>query len=265
MINAVVTYQHIPRSMQRLRAELPGVAARVLTEFARVGADATQRSIPQAFDRPTPFTVRRVQWQAASRADLQSVVAIPDSGEAGGRGTSEYMRPGALGAARRNQKKTEYLLSLRGVLPAGWVMAPGSFMADKRDGYGNVPGSYYKQVIRALQIRQAGDRYFKGVSKASRARAARMRVSDEFFAVGPGANASGNTAHLTPGIYRVVGRNGDRLDQYFVFKPRAAYKQRLNMPEVVQQAVQARAPAVWQSVMRDTAARVLEKAGRTAA
>ena len=41
MINAVVSYQHVPRSMRRLRAELPGVAARMLTEFARVGVPLT--------------------------------------------------------------------------------------------------------------------------------------------------------------------------------------------------------------------------------
>lgn len=265
MFNTVVSYQHIPRSLRRVRAELPSIGARMLTEFSRIGADATQRAMPQAFDRPTPFTVRRVQWVAASKAELKSATVIPDSGDGNGRQTSEYMRPGALGAARRNQKKTEFLLSQRGILPAGWVLAPGSFMQDKKDGYGNVPGSYYKQVIRALQIRQAGDRYFKGVSKASRARAVRMGVTEEFFAVGGGSNSSGNPGHLRPGIYRVTGRRGDGLDQYFVFKPRAAYRQRLDMPKSVTEAVAVKAPSVWQSVMRDVGARMIEKAGRAAA
>lgn len=266
MFKTVVSYQHVSRSLRRLRAELPGIGARILTEFSRVGADATQRAMPQAFDRPTPFTVKRVLWQAATKTDLRSATVIPDSNEAAGRSTSEYMRPGALGAARRAQKKTEYLLSRQGFLPAGWVMVPGSFMKDKKDGHGNVPGSYYKQVIRSLQIRQAGDRYFKGISKASQARAARMGVASEFFAVGQGRNtlAKGG-GWLPPGVYRRAGRKGDRLEQFFVFMPRASYKKRLDMPQVVLSAVQARAPAVWQSVMRDVAARVLEKAGRAAA
>lgn len=266
MINAVVSYQHVPRSMRRLRAELPGVAARMLTEFARVGTDATQRAMPQSFDRPTPFTVKRVLWQAATRTDLRSATVIPDSNEAAGRPTSEYMRPGALGAARRNQKRTEHLLSRRGFLPAGWVMVPGSFMKDKKDGYGNVPGSYYKQVITSLQLRNKGERYFKPISKASQARAARMGAAAEFFAVGQGRNtlAKGG-GWLPPGVYRRAGRRGDRLEQYFVFMPRAAYKKRLDMPQVVLRAVQDKAPAVWQSVMRDVATRVMEKAGRASA
>ncbi|MBS3996604.1 MAG: hypothetical protein KGZ67_04605 [Hydrogenophaga sp.] len=266
MINSSVSYKHVTRSLKRLQAELPGVAARMLTEFARVGADATQRAMPQAFDRPTPFTVKRVLFSPATKTDLRSVTGIPNSNDAAGKPTSEYMRPGALGAARRNQKKTEFLLSKRGFLPPGWVMVPGSFMKDKKDGFGNVPGSYYKQVIRSLQIRQQGDRYLKGISKASQARAARMGVASEFFAVGQGRNtlAKGG-GWLPPGVYRRAGRKGERLEQYFVFMPRAAYKKRLDMPKVVTQAVKDKAPAVWQSVMRDVAARVIEKAGRASA
>lgn len=265
MLTPVVSYQHVSRSMRQLGAELPGVAARMLTEFARVGTDATQRAMPQAFDRPTPFTVKRVLFVPATKTDLRSATVIPDSMDAAGKSTSEYMRPGALGAARRHQKKTEFLLSRRGFLPVGWVMVPGSFMKDKRDGFGNVPGSYYKQVIRSLQIRQAGDRYFKGVSKASQARASRMGVVSEFFPVGQGRNtlAKGG-GWLPPGVYRRAGRKGERLDQFFVFMPRASYRKRLDMPQVVFSAVQSKAPAVWQSVMRDVAIRVLEKAGRAA-
>lgn len=266
MLTPVVSYQHASRSMRRLRAELPGVAARMLTEFARVGVDATQRAMPQAFDRPTPFTVKRVLFAPATKTDLRSATVIPDSEEARGKPTSEYMRPGSLGAARRNQKRTEFMLSDRGFLPPGWVMVPGSFMKGKKDGYGNVPGSYYKQVIRSLQIRKPGDRYFKAISKASQARAARMGVASEFFAVGQGRNtlAKGG-GWLPPGVYRRRGKTGDRLEQYFVFMPRASYKKRLDMPQVVVTAVQAKAPAVWQSVMRDVATRVMEKAGRASA
>lgn len=239
------------------------MASRLLTEFARVGADATQRAMPQAFDRPTPFTVSRVVWNPATREKLRSVVGIPDSEEGGGRPRSEYLRPGALGATRRSQRRTEFLLSKRGFLPGGWVMVPGSFLKNKKDGYGNVPGSYYKQVIRSLQIRSPGDRYFKGISKASQGRAARMGTDSEFFAVGQGRNTlNKGGGWLPPGVYRRAGRKGERLEQYFVFMPRASYKKRLDMPKAVGEAVRQKAPAVWRSVMRDVATRVMEKAAR---
>lgn len=260
MFTVTVSYLPVQRSLRALSREVPGIAARMLTEFARVGTTAIQTEMPRAFDRPTPFTVRRVSWKAAERTTLRSVVGIPESLEQSGKPTSEYMRPGVLGAARRNQKKTEFLLSKRGFLPPGWVMVPGSFLKNKLDGYGNVPGSYYKQVIRSLQIRESGDRYFKPVSKASQGRAARMGVASEFFAVGRGRNTlNKGGGWLPPGVYRRAGRRGDRLEQYFVFMPRASYEERLDMRKVVGDQVRAKAPAIWKSVMRDVALRVIER------
>jgi hypothetical protein len=260
MITATISYQHVPSSMRRLRAELPGVAARVLTEFARVGVAATQRAMPQAFDRPTPFTVDTVRFKAAERKDQSptSAVYIPKSNEDRGLPTSEYMRPGVLGAGRRNQKRSEAMLTRRGILPSGWALLPGSFTSKRKDAYGNVPGSYYKEIIQALQLRNPGEKYFKGISKASKRRAAIMGVGREFFAV------SSSGQGIAPGIYkRDYKKNGAPL-QYFVFRPAPSYRKRLDMPQVVLAAVQAKAPAVWQSIMRDVATRVIEKAGRGA-
>ena len=63
---------------------------------------------------------------------------------------------------------------------------------------------------------------------------------------------------LPPGVYRRVA-DGKKLQQYFKFMPRASYKQRLDMPALVVEAVKAKGPAIWTSVMRDVTTRVLEK------
>jgi hypothetical protein len=247
------------RGLRALSRELPGIGARVLTEFARASVPFVQRGMERAFDRPTPYTVSRVTAKFAERGNLRSVVGVPQSNDAAGRPKHEYLRPGALGAVRRNQKKTEFLLTRQGALPAGWIMTPGSFLKSKLDGYGNVPGSYYKQVIRSLQIRAPGDRYFKGVSKASAGRAAKMGVGSEFFAVGRGRNTMAKGGGwLPPGVYRRVA-DGKKLQQYFKFMPRAAYKRRLDMGALVVEAVKAKGPAIWKSVLRDVTTRVLEK------
>lgn len=258
MFTVSISYAGASRSMRALNREVPGIAARVLTEFARVTTAAEQREMPRAFDRPTPFTVNRMIWQAATRAGLQSAVGIPDSQEAGGKPTSEYMRPGALGSAKRNQKKTEFLLSKRGFLPPGWLLIPGSHLKTKLDGYGNVPGSYYKQVIRSLQIRDASDRYFKPVSKASQARAARMGVASEFFVASPGNRLAKGGGSLPAGVYRRAGR--DRLQMYFRFTRKSSYEKRLDMPKVAQREIAVMAPKIWPSVLRDVATRAMEKA-----
>lgn len=246
--------------MGALGREMPGVAARVLTEFARVTTSAQQREIPRAFDRPTPFTVKRVIYQAATRAQLVSKVGIPDSNEASGRPTSEYMRPGALGGGR-NQKRTEFLLSKRGHLPPGWIMLPGSFLKSKLDGFGNVPGSYYKQVIRSLQVRSAGDKYFKGISRASQKRATRLGVAAEFFVAPVQNTMARGGGWLPPGIYRRAGRRGEKLQPYFRFVRRANYKKRLDMPKVALKEITAMAPRIWPSVMRDVAQRIIQRGG----
>lgn len=261
MITVQVKFEDSARAMRALGREVPGIASRVLTEFARASLPVIQRDMPRAFDRPTPFTVNRVNFKASTRTELRAVVGVPESRDASGRSTSEYMRPGALGAAKRSQRKSEFMLARAGHLPAGWVMVPGSYLRDKLDGFGNVPGSYYKQVIRSLQIRTAGDRYFKGVSKASQGRALRMGVASEFFAVGRGRNTlNKGGGWLPPGVYRRAGKGGARLDQFFKFIPRASYKARLDMPKAATEAVKTKGPAIWQSVMRDVATRFAEKA-----
>lgn len=260
MIKVAVHFEQTAQAMRSLRRELPGIASRMLTEFARASVPAIQTDMPRAFDRPTPFTVSRVNFKAAMREDLRSMVGVPQSRDLNGRPTSEYVRPGALGAAKRNQKKSEFMLARAGHLPPGWVMLPGSFLRDKLDGFGNVPGSYYKQIIRSLQIRAPGDRYFKGVSKASQKRAERLGVQSEFFAVGKGRNTlNKGGGWLPPGVYKRAGRGGRRLEQYFKFMPRAAYDKRLDMPKIAVGTIKSKGPAIWRSVMRDVATRYAEK------
>lgn len=265
LIDVQVQYEPAARSLREAGAMLPYVAARVLTAFARDATTSVQAEMPRAFDRPTPFTVRRVNWAAATKATLRSVVGIPQSSVASGRATSEYVRPGALGANARHQKKSEFLLARKGILPAGWVMTPGSWMlkGGKLDAFGNVPGSYYKQVIRSLQIRQAGDRYMKSVSDASRKRATRMGVESEFFAVGRGRNSlAKGGGWLPPGIYKRAGRGGRELQQFFKFMPRAAYKQRLDLPAVAEKTVRTQAQRHWAAAMGEVAQRFAARGGR---
>lgn len=246
----------VSQSLQAHGRMVSYAAASALTSLARQTSFAVQGKMPQSFDRPTPFTVRRVAWQQADKSSLKAVMGIPASAAAAGRSTSEYMRPGFLSAFARMQKKTEFLLSRRGLLPAGWTMIPGSFLNKQLDGYGNVPGSYYKQVIRSLQVRSEGDRYFKGISKASQKRATRMGVTNEFFAAGPnnqGLSKSGG--RLAPGVYKRSGPAGKKLLQYFQFVPKAKYEQRLDMGAVAMEVVQAQGQKIWQDAMTSMASK----------
>jgi hypothetical protein len=228
------------------RSDVRFVLASGVTKVGQAVQARFKSRLPQVFDRPTPFTQRGVYLERAEKSRPVATVYFPDSAENRGKDTREYIRPGAEGATARHQKKTEFLLSRAGFLPPGWVTVPGSFFkAGRLDQYGNISGAYYKQIIRSLMIKNT-----KGparpASAASRARAAKMGVESEFFAVSTGANKLGrNGGWLPSGVYRRSGLGGRKLVQYLQFVRRAAYRKRFDVQVEAQAAVNASAPAAF--------------------
>lgn len=218
---------------------LPYVAAATLTALAGDGGKRVQKRMPEVFDRPTDFTVRGVFTRGATAAKLEAVVYVPESEEASGKPKREYIRPGAEGAARRNQKKTEFLLTRIGALPQGWVTTPGK--GAQLDRHGNVPGSVYKQIINVLQLRYNNP---KPVSGRSQKTAKRLGVSALFFAVAPGLNTLGkNGGWLPPGVWKHLPGGG--ITQVLKFVKKASYKPRLNIEREVRQAVELNIDRRW--------------------
>jgi hypothetical protein len=262
LVDARVSHESASRALREVGSMVPYVAATFLTRIAKRAVYDVSMGISRSFKDPTPYTRGRVRATQASKSSLRAMVGIPDSPEQRGRSTSEYMRPGALGTSSRNQKKSEYLLSSMGYLPAGWVMVPGSFMKGRLDAYGNVPGSYYKQIIRDLQIKTT-----KGPPKprfaAANRRAARMGVTAEFFAVGRGRNTlNKGGGWLPPGVYRRTGARGEALQQYFLFVPRAKYQKRLDLTAIARETLKKDGPALWKTAVSEVAARFAAKGAR---
>lgn len=235
----------IAPAMQLVRDTLPKAAPYVAATMLTGLAGAVQRKItaelPKAFDRPTPYTQRSVFTKGANKTNLQAEVYFPQSMEQQGRSKREYIRPGAQGTSSRAQKRSEVLLVRMGVLPSGWVTVPGKFaMANLLDGYGNLKGQYYRQIIRNLQLKQGERGPARGISKASQARATRMGVDNEFFAVTPGSNrlAKGG-GWLPPGVYKREGKQGQTLRQYLKFVRKAAYRKRLDVETIARKEIAA--------------------------
>ena len=243
-----VDYKDVTASLDDLaQRQVPFVLAKTLTALAGDARDHLIKKLPVAFDRPTPFTQRGVFTKPAQKTTLAAEVYFPESQSEQGKPTREYIRPGAEGASARHQKKTEFLLTRMGYLPAGWVTTPGSYITNngKLDGYGNMPGSYYKQIIRSLGIKTT-----KGPPKppsgASQRRASRMGVASEFFAVVPGANQLGkNGGYLPSGVWKRTGKGGHQLQQYLKFIKKASYKRRLDVFTEVKTAVDANLERRW--------------------
>ena len=229
--------------------QAPYAAATMLTRLAGDVRGRLQRRLPEVFDRPVDFTIRGVFMRGASRDKLEAEVFFPDSQDERGRQRREYMRPGARGATRRNQKKTEFLLTRIGVLPPGWVTAPGK--GAKLDAHGNIPGSVYRQIINVLQIRYNRP---KPVSGRSQKAAQRLGVDALFFAVAPGPNqlAKGG-GWLPPGVWRHLP--GRRITQILKFVKKASYRQRLRVVDEAKQVVGAQAARRWSEASASIRAR----------
>lgn len=234
----------------QLPKAMPYVKAAMLSRLAAGGRDAVQKQMPVDFDRPTSFTVRGVWFRAATARRLEADVYIPESQPSAGKGPREYLQPGVAGSPRRRQKRTEYLLSRMGWLPSGWVTTPGSSTGKLGmiDGFGNLKGRIYAQVINVLQIKRAENKTARGISARSQARAKKMGVQSEWFAVAPGKNAMGRKGSwLPPGVYRRVGRNGEDLQQILKFVKSAAYRPRLDFDGTVRGYVEREAQAAWRA------------------
>lgn len=249
------------KALKEFGRMLPYVAANTITELGRATQDRMPAVLQRRFDWPTPYTMRSVKVEYANKNKLRSVVGFPQSEDASGKSKNEFIRPGALGTGSRRQKRTEYLLTQKGFLPAGWVTVPGSYAKrSKLDGYGNIPGSIYRQIIQSLQIKPKG----RPVSKASQRRAASMGVASEFFAVAPGTNNLGkNAGYLPSGVYR---RTRKGLEQYLLFVKRASYEKRLDMRQAGIETAQQKGAAIVRAVFRDVqekfAAYASKRAGR---
>lgn len=246
-----VVQQELPRAV-------PYVAASMLSKLAFKTQERVKAEMPRVFDRPTPFAVKGVQNTGAKAGNLEAAVFFPRSQEAGGREQYEFMRPGSFGAARRSQKKSEYLLRKFGYLPLGYVSAPGSYGRKRLDQYGNIPGSIYRQIIRSLEL-EASARTGKSVSAASRKRAVRAGVDREWFGVPVGASSnrlSLNGGRLPAGVYQRVGSGGQvkSLRQWLVFTSKASYKKRLDLEMIAKGVVSENLEAVFnesfQSVLK---------------
>ena len=217
--------------------------AKTLTALAQDGTAALVKQMPVSFDRPTNFTLKAATFEKATPTKQESRVYFKDSGDAAGKSINEHLRPGALGTPARHQKKTEFLLTRLGFLPAGWVTVPGKAMP--QDANGNMPGSIYKQIVNVLQLK-AGSRYASGkaVSQRSQAKAKRMGVPVEIFCIPPGKNtAAKNGGWLPPGVWQHI--RGKQIRQMLKFVRKASYEKLLDVEKIVTDTITANAEKRW--------------------
>ncbi len=120
--------------------------AKALTRLATGARTEVMTRMETLFDKPTPFTVKSIRYEMATRESLESRVYISDAA-ATGRSPHKYLGPEIEGGDR-HYKRAEKALIAKGIMrPGQWIM-PAEGMP--LDAYGNIPGPMMVQILSRL-------------------------------------------------------------------------------------------------------------------
>lgn len=181
------------------------------------------------FQGPTPYTMNSTFVKRATANDLTAFVGIKGKGAIGGVSIKPYLTAEIYGN-QREQKKFERLLSDQGYLTAGWILTPASGV--KLNQYGNVNGATYKAIISGLANPDSG-----------------------IFAI---TNDTKGGRKLKAGIWK---RTPNGLSMLFAAHPRALYKVRLNLLEVVRASYDKHFPRLLEYYTDESLKRLIARDG----
>lgn len=110
------------------RRQLPFALARALNGTAKAGQADTERELPRAFDKPTPFTRRGIAVKTASKGDLEAEVFV------------RPIQAGYLSLPERGGMRE----------PKGKALVTPK--AVRRNQYGNIPNRALKRAKARKQV-----------------------------------------------------------------------------------------------------------------
>lgn len=202
------------------RKQVPFATSVALNRTAKLAQEGIRTEMSSVFESPKPYTLGGTFTKPSTKTDLTAIVGLKDQAR-GGRPPAKYLRAEVTGGLRRSAGY-ELVLSKLGALPNGWRALPAG--GAKMDRYGNMQSAQLTEIIGALK---SGARIYKGKGKRGHAAG--------YFIASPGGR---NTAHLAPGIYYRVERNGESaIIPVLIFVASVTYKPRLNIERVVRLAV----------------------------
>ncbi|MBG1232984.1 hypothetical protein [Aestuariivirga litoralis] len=230
----------VKRGMLRAEREvLPLATAKALTFAAEAGQKAIKASMTEVFDRPTAYTLNATYIKAATVGNPEAHVYLR---QFGGKGVSadRYLLPEIDGGVR-HQKSSERQLGplmrgMRFAIPADLV---------PRDGYGNVPGRVFTQILSQLRVSSDAMQNQTAGSK----RRGKAKGREEYFIPPPGSP-------LRAGVWKRMGRN---VMPVLIFADHANYKRRLNFYGVGMAAARDAFPVKLEEQLSRELARVLPR------
>lgn len=229
------------RQIEDARKQVRFATMRAVNDVANAVRQAQQDAMVSVFDRPTPFVVKSLWVQYATRDNL---VARVYPRYPGGKSVDpvNVLYPEVQGGSRK-LKRSERALQAAGILPRGFYTAPGS--GAPLDAYGNVRGSFIVQLITYFQA--AGEQGYRANMTAKRktrlakfgrsAGGARMIGGVQYFVSYGRLRGEAKSKHLAPGIWSRTGIHGVEVKPILMFVRRPMYRSRLDYLAIARRTV----------------------------
>ena len=235
------------RLPSRMAHEAPFIAAVGLTRLASESKRAIDAKMRAGFDRPTPWTMKAIAMEMATKQTLRSRVGLQDETLGKGGYWSEVLGQHFTGGDRQF-KRFERALFRVGVLPAGMAAVPARGW--RTDPYGNVPPSRITEILSYLDA--FGEQGYRANMRAKgRARYVKRNAMGFFVA----RRNDPRTRHLHPGIYAAAdaGVTGARrIAPALLFTRAPRYRRRIDLHAVSQRVVDRR----WAAIFLESLGRV---------
>ncbi len=207
---------------------VPYAASTALTRAAKAAQASVIAAMPQAFDRPTPYTLRSTFVQPSTVQTQAARVAVKDYGEGKGTLPESYLLPSVVGGPRR-EKRMERNMRYAGALGRGMYVVLGrDAPAGLIDAYGNLKRGEVQRILTAT--RTAFD---PAQNRTRSARSKRNARSAPYFVGGlptgrfVGGEYQQRAGTMQPGVYRREG--GRKIVPVLVFVRRTpSYPKRLD-------------------------------------
>lgn len=130
-INVTTDIKRLTRGLDDVaRNQVPFATAKALTASADLARITVTRQLPSIFDRPTPFTMRGITIQAATKRNLQARVFVKDI-QAG------YLEVQETGGEVRPKQKRPLIIATEQLA---------------RDAYGNLPRGTLRREKRKKDV-----------------------------------------------------------------------------------------------------------------
>ena len=234
---------------KRLQAEAPFVAALGLTRLASESKKAIDAEMRFKFDRPTPWAMRAIAIEKATKQTLRSRVGLQDETLGKGGYWSEVLGQHFEGGGRQT-KRFERAMYRSGVLPSGMAAVPARGW--RTDPYGNLPRGRLTQILSYLD--QWGEQGYRANMRAKgRAKYTKKNALGFFVA----RRSDPRTRHLKPGVYAAsdAGITGSRrIAPALLFTREPRYRKRIDIHRVAQSVVDRR----WGALMVEALASVVK-------